>query len=130
MGYPKCTREAIAQAVKYRKNGMSNKDIAACIGICERTFYKWLNDPKSENQRQLGQELKSAEAEFKAALRSKIIKASDDSWQAAAWMLERGYPEEYSRKYLDANLRGNVKVESISPSARAEMDRLLGIDGD
>lgn len=97
MGYPKCTQEAIDQAVACKKNGMSNKDIAAYIGIDERTFYKWKNEPKSDSQRQLGQSLKEAESEFKAALRSKVIKASDRDWKAAAWTLERMYPDEYAR---------------------------------
>lgn len=127
MGYPKCTEQLVIDAVRLKKNGMSNKDMASCLGIAERTFYKWLNDPKSENQRQLGQSLKSAEAEFKAALRSRIMKASEGDWKAAAWMLERQYPDEYSRHVIDANVRGEVKVEGITAEARAEMDKLLGI---
>ena len=129
MGYPRCTQEVIADAVKFKKNGMSNKDIAACIGISEKSFYRWVNEPKSDMQRQFGQALKNSEAEFKAALRSRIMKASDEgAWQAAAWMLERGYPDEYGRRVQDTNVKGSVQVEHITPEARAEMDKLLGLD--
>ena len=128
MTRPKCDKQTIDQAVKYKRNGMNNKDIAACIGISERTFYKWLNEPKSENQIQFGQSLKNAESEFKAALRSRIMRASDDSWQAAAWMLERLYPDEYGKKVIDANVKGEVGVRAISEQSRKEMDELLGLD--
>ena len=97
MGYPKCTTELIESAVRLKKNGMSNKDMAACLGISESTLYKWLRNPKSRNQVELCQSLKNAEGEFFAALRSKIMAKTDEDWKAAAWMLERMRPEEYGR---------------------------------
>lgn len=97
MGHPKCTKELIADAVAYKKSGMSNKDMCACLGISEAAFYRWLQHPKSRNQVELIESLKKAEGEFYAALRSKVIKAGDRDWKAAAWMLERTRPEEYAR---------------------------------
>ena len=129
MGYPKCTAEAIREAEKLKKSGMKNKDIAACIGVSERNFYRWVNEPKTENQRQFGQALKNAEAAFKTSMRMKIIQASNDSWQAAAWMLERLYPDEYGKKVVDQRVTGKVEVSGIDPKVRDEMDRLLGLDG-
>ena len=97
MGYPKCTTELIKEAVRLKKNGMSNKDMAACLGISESTLYKWLRNPKSKNQVELCQSLKNAEGEFFAALRSKIMAKTGEDWKAAAWMLERLRPDEYGR---------------------------------
>lgn len=99
MGKPRCTDEAIRRAVFLKKGGANNKDIAAALGVHERTFYKWLNEPKSDNQRQLGHELKKAEADYKNALLSIIAKnAQERDWKAAAWLLERKYPSEYARR--------------------------------
>lgn len=97
MGKAKCTKEAIAIAVRLKKGGANNRDIAAALGINERTFYKWTNDPKSENQRQLGQALKKAETDYKGALLGIIAKSAQErDWKAAAWLLERKYPKEFS----------------------------------
>ena len=99
MAKGKCTEQVIEEAVNLKRNGMTNKDIAAYIGIAEQTFYKWLNQPKGKLQREFSESLKKTEPEFKAALRSKILKAAEGgTWQAAAWLLERLYPEEYGRK--------------------------------
>lgn len=97
MGKPKCTTEAIRDAAKLKSNGATNRDIAAYLGVHEATFYRWLNKPTTDNQRELGKALKKVEAKYKAALRSRIIEASGEKWQAAAWMLERQYPDEYGR---------------------------------
>lgn len=104
----KLDRAALNRAVQLKKGGANNKDIAAALGIHERTFYKWINDPKSENQRQLGQELKRAEADYKNALLAIIAKsAKERDWKAAAWLLERKYPQEYSRRTGFVDAEGN-----------------------
>lgn len=108
MPKPKLNKDGIATAVRLKKGGANNKDIAAALGIHERTFYKWINDPKSENQRQLGQELKRAEADYKNALLAIIAKsAKERDWKAAAWLLERKYPQEYSRRTGFVDAEGN-----------------------
>lgn len=108
MPKPKLNKEGIVTAVRLKKGGANNKDIAAALGIHERTFYKWINDPKSENQRQLGQELKRAEADYKNALLAIIAKsAKERDWKAAAWLLERKYPQEYSRRTGFVDAEGN-----------------------
>lgn len=99
MAYPKCTYEVINDAFKLKKNGMNNKDICAYLGINETTFYRWMNDFQDEMHCKFRESLKKAESEYKSALRSYILKAAENKdWKAAAWMLERQYPEEYARK--------------------------------
>lgn len=86
-------------ATRLKRTGAMDKDIATAIGVRPETFCRWVNNPKSDMQRQLGQELKKCEANYKSALLSKIAKAADrGQWQAAAWILERKYPEEFSRR--------------------------------
>lgn len=94
----KLTKEAVTRAVQLKKGGANNKDIAAALGVCEQTFYRWTGDPKTALQRELCEELKKAEADYKNALLAVIAKASRErDWKAAAWLLERKYPGEYAR---------------------------------
>ena len=76
---------------------MTDKDIAAYLGVAPQTFSRWVNHPKTDNQRQLCEAMKRGEVERKAALVTRIMQASDKSWQAAAWLLERKYPQEYAK---------------------------------
>lgn len=128
MPKPKCTPDLIRRAVKLKKGGANNVDIAKAVGISESTFYRWVSTPTSDNQRELSESLKKAEADYKNALQGIIAKAAQErDWKAAAWLLERKYPDEYGRKYISASVEGKVKVEGVSKEARAEMDRLLGV---
>lgn len=99
MPRPKLTKEGIDQAVRFKRAGVLDKDIAAYIGVSAETFSRWINHPKSENQAQLAQAMKKEEASYKAALLTIIYnEAVNQTWQAAAWLLERKYPDEYARK--------------------------------
>lgn len=110
MARPKCTKETIAKAVKLRKAGVNNKDIAAAVGVCEQTFSKWINHPKTDNQRELGEALKRTEADYKAALLSIIYNdAVKKDWKAAAWLLERKYPQEFARQ---ERIQAEAKVDT------------------
>lgn len=63
----------------------------AC-GIGERTLYEWL-----EKDPQFAQAIKEADAIAEARMVSRIIDAAKESWQAAAWWLERRRPDDYKR---------------------------------
>lgn len=99
MSKEKLHKEDIPVCVKLKKRGLNDKDIAAYIGVSAKTFSLWRNHPTTENQRKLSKALKSAEADAKAAMLTAIQKASMEpkTWQAAAWWLERKYPEEFAR---------------------------------
>lgn len=99
MPKPKCTKDAVKNAVRLKKGGAADKDIARALDVRPETLSRWINDPKSELQRQLSQELKKAEADYKNALLAIIFReAKDKDWKAAAWLLERKYPNEYARQ--------------------------------
>jgi hypothetical protein len=91
---------------------MSNRDICAYVGITETTFYEWLLRPSRKQEVKFSESLKKAETAFKQALRQKILKHTDDSWQAAAWLLERQYPEEYARPEIQMNIKSQVEHQS------------------
>lgn len=97
MSREKLSKEGVWEAVKLTKMGLLDKDIAAYFNVTPETFSRWVNHPKTDNQRQLCQALKKAEVERKGALLGRILKASNETWQAAAWLLERRYPAEFAK---------------------------------
>lgn len=99
MGKPKLTETMIAQAVEMKSHGLNDCDIAQAIGVCKQTFSKWINHPRTKLQRELSEQHKKAESGYKEALLQRIWNAADKSqnWTAAAWLLERKFPDEYGR---------------------------------
>lgn len=88
-------------AVKLKKAGASDKDIAAAVGVCPQTFCTWQTHPRGRLQRELSEALKKAEADYKTALLKVVAKAAvERDWKAAAWILERKYPEEFAKKTI------------------------------
>ena len=108
------TKDDIAEAVMMKKAGVLHKDIAAYLGVAEETFSRWLNHPRSENQRQPGQAMKKAEAARKRDLLAMVYNAATDPkrWQAAAWLLERQYPDEFAQQQ---RVRAEAEVE-VAPA--------------
>lgn len=81
-------------------DGLSNEDIICALGIHQSTFYRWIGDPKNKLQRALSEGLKKEESEFKHTLLTTIRAAAlarNQYWTAAAWLLERKYPDEYGK---------------------------------
>ena len=87
-----CTPELIAEAEDAAYQGMKNALIADYIGICERSFYTWLKKGQAQDggvYRRFVQAIKKGRARRVNAALDRIN--SDDSWQSAAWLLERAY---------------------------------------
>lgn len=100
MGRPKLTQELVDKAIALKADGLSNGDIICALGIHESTFYRWIGDPKNKLQRELSEGLKKEEASFKQTLLTTIRAAAlarNQYWTAAAWLLERKYPDEYGK---------------------------------
>ena len=97
---PKITEDLIKIICELKGKGMSNKDICMAVGIHEATLYRWLNKPSARLHRVLSEEFKKAEARYKQerldTIRGAAL-AKRQYWTAAAWLLERKYPEEFGR---------------------------------
>src|SRR5438552_2368898 len=68
------------------------KTAAAICGIGERTIFTWLE--KNEAFRTA---VYRARAKAKAKLVRVITNQAPHDWRAAAWILERSWPDEYAR---------------------------------
>ena len=101
MRKPKLTYRMVEQAVEMKSHGMTNADICRALGVSETAWYKWLKDADSKVKVALVEGLKKAEAEYKETLLRSIMatatREKNPQWTAAAWLLERKYPDEYAQ---------------------------------
>ena len=110
----KTTRERLLAAI--RLCASLNK-ACAFAGLHPETFRRWRRkaeaeirrredpaetpDPEMEPYVELYQEVEQAEGEATVAMLGQIEKAAlNGNWQAAAWKLERRFPDEYSRRIV------------------------------
>ena len=111
----KLTKKRIDAVAEALRKGVIIKHACIGAGICEKTYHNWQNeasdneldplDPeeslgKNPNRddvlRYFVRETSRALNDYSSGLLEKIHNA--DSWQAAAWILERRFPEEFGRR--------------------------------
>jgi len=109
----KYTKDTVARIVETLESGDGR--VAACknAGIHYSTFLDWL-----ENKAEFSESVKKAEEiggdRIKDAQIQKIL--TNDSWQSAAWWLERRYPEQFAkREHHDHTTDGkSMQIPAIS----------------
>lgn len=97
----KLTEEVQEKVCEYVRQGLTYEVAARAAGISESTFYRWRERGEKARKgkfRKFWEALKRAEAEGEQALVRRILSASNDTWQAAAWILERRYPDRWGRR--------------------------------
>jgi hypothetical protein len=92
---------------------MTQEDACTLAGVPPGTFYDWKHTGNEERQRrqsglkpreklqiyvEFAEAIEKARAQGKRALIGRIVKASETTWQAAAWTLERRYPREFGQR--------------------------------
>ena len=121
---PKLTPEVQKIIVDRVAAGVPLKYAAQGAGIGERTLRRWMADGRAGNKpfSALMAALKKAEADAIARNVGLIQKEAAKTWTAAAWFLERRYPDDFASHRRDvAELRRDVaelrkllaKLESI-----------------
>ena len=91
----KLTERTKNDIVKALKAGNSRKDSAIFAGVAESTFYNWMDRGR------VGEPLYAVEkAEAHSVVRNVAIiqRAAEETWQAAAWWLERKRPDDWGRR--------------------------------
>ena len=96
--YDADTAKAIIGAIEL---GLPYRHACAYGGISEDTFARW-----RVKYADFAESVKAAEARAVAGRLARIRRAEEDSWQAAAWYLERRYPQEFGRTVQDVNHGG------------------------
>jgi len=115
----KLTQEMHDAILKCIIAGLSYRYTCDYVGISENTFMEWrrtgeADEEKGENTiySRLFREVKKAESSAILMRLKNINDASKESWQAAAWFLERKYPDDFGKKEKH-DLGGEIKLESF-----------------
>jgi transposase len=96
------TPEKGAEIVGYLEEGALMETVAALAGLSKQTLYNWLRRGRREESPELAAfSLACRGAMARSELNDlRIIKvaAMTGQWQAAAWRLERKFPDRYGRR--------------------------------
>ena len=92
----KLTPELTDRLVSLLRGGVPLGTAIAAVNLPKSTFYAWMASGRPAHARFV-ERVREAQAFGEAALVSRIATASAESWQAAAWLLERQWPERYAR---------------------------------
>jgi len=123
MAKPKLTPEIQKEIGNNIKLGMPLKFAAEAAGICEKTFYLWMEKGENEGKGKYHDffvycnNCKSIGVKLHLTLITKA--ANEGSWQASAWILERRHPEEFGRKdkvNMDASVNHSGGVTVYIPN--------------
>lgn len=116
---PKITEEMQKRICECIAEGMTNK-LAVEGLVDEATFYRYINkgaedieNGKNTVYSNFYKSVKTAEKEFAAYHLKNIEKASEYTWQASAWALERRFPNEYGRRTATVEVSGTPNGEPI-----------------
>lgn len=128
MGRPsKLTEETIQRLEQAIRMGATYAAACRYAGIGYSTFREWMNAGKRARRgraRELVERIERAEAEAQLGWLARIEQAINaGTWQAAAWKLERRYPEAYGRRRVElSGPEGDpVQVEARYEAAQAIM---------
>ncbi|MBN2167605.1 MAG: hypothetical protein JW738_00045 [Actinobacteria bacterium] len=136
---PKLTKELQERICQLISAGNYIKTACQASGISEQTYINW---KKWGEKRSAGiyfeffEAVKKAEATAIARNIAVIQTASRDSWQAAAWWLERKYPKEWGRKGQLELQAPDIATESKADAKTKLISKLtdiasnLGIEND
>lgn len=97
------------------KSGVPIAHVCDAVGIDTGTYYVWMRKgeaAKTGQYRDFYLAAKKARADAVARNVALVQKAAADSWQAAAWWLERCHPHEFGRgREVEVNVtQNNVEV--------------------
>jgi hypothetical protein len=95
----KLTPEIQAEICRYLRAGNYVETAAVLAGIHKDTFYDWVKRGRrgQEPHAAFVLEVDRAMAHAEAREVARIVKAAEREWQAAAWRLERRYPQRWGR---------------------------------
>jgi transposase len=112
----KFTPEVQEKILRYLRLGSYVETAAAAAGIARDTFYDWMKrGAKGEKPyKAFAEAVDQVMAESEARDLAIILKAAEKNWTAAAWRLERRFPDRYGRHdrtKIDAKIDVEGKVE-------------------
>lgn len=131
MARPTKLDDAVAGRVLQALRAGNYLDTAAAFaGVHRSTLHDWLKKGRAENAREpyasFVDDVDEAMGDAEAMFVARIAKAAEDArnWTAAAWWLERRFPDRWGRRdRLEHTGAGGGPIEVQSPAAKIA-DRL------
>jgi hypothetical protein len=92
--------EIVDKLRSYISEGLTHESAARLAGIAESTLSGWLKKATAGDPKYLCvlEAIKNGESEFERKNVTIIQRAAAKSWTAAAWLLERRYPNRWARR--------------------------------
>jgi transposase len=120
------TEEVRERILKYLKLGAYVETAAAAAGISRDAFYKWMRRGAKGEQpyKDFADEVDQAMAESEVRDLSIILGAAQSNWTAAAWRLERRFPEKYGR-HDRTKVEAKVEVTTDGAGLLQKLARLI-----
>lgn len=117
-------KEMTQDICTFIKDGLGRVDACTMAGIHYDTFREWMKKPE------FSEAIKQAEIGFKHTNLRIIQKASNRSWQAAAWLMERKFQDEFAVKQRlqleekDGERPSTESLVSTIRELRSQIERL------
>ena len=113
----KLTPELVDKLVSYLRSGNYVKVACRAVGISPQLLSQWLDRGVSERPEDaayadLRERVQLARSESEARNVAIIATAARESWQAAAWLLERQYPDRWGRPSV--RMRDDITPEAAA----------------
>jgi transposase-like protein len=116
----KLSAELVDNVLDLISKGHTIKAACAYSDIGQTVYYNWMKQGRADadadvesDERRLFDGVPDAEAKHEQAHLNVIIKATKKTWQAAAWYLERRYPERYGRRVVSPEHDSGDTVSEI-----------------
>jgi len=126
----KLTPELQQKIVDAIRMGAYIETAAAYAGINKSTLYDWMRRgarAKSGKYKEFSNAIEKALAESEMRDLAVIAKASQENWQAAAWRLERKFPDRWGRRKAKSEI---AKIEAETEFIREKTRLLKGAEKD
>ena len=127
----KLNKEIIEEILSYLKLGFSVNDTCEAVGITKQTFFRWKKQGKADKENGIKSDfcdfcdsIKTAKHSVKKFMLSKIVQTAKEKWEAAAWWLERNFPEDYSLKPELRTLKNKSKTKNVESNAEEIINKL------
>jgi transposase len=120
----KLTPEVQEKILLHLRVGAYMETAAACAGIAKDTLYAWLKKGARGEKpyAEFAEKVHKAVAESESRDLATVLKASQKNWTAAAWRLERRFPERYGR---NDRVKVEANVEVAGGELLAKLTRLF-----
>ena len=119
-----CTPELTAALCAELRVGMSIKAACQHVGLDDSTFRRWMQrgEDGEEPFATFRAQATRAKSDGVRALVVTVRKAASSDWRAAAWILERRAPEDWTKRTeITGPEGGPIQIEQVRAAVDAEL---------